>query len=205
MNPAYWKPIAIVTVLAAIAMLAASLITQSRQVRASTAAVAVLDSVTLQLDTANAVIARGAEEAGAYQQRIDSLWTVIQRIQYAPPSRQHTLRVIDTADARDVVMALATMTAERDTAIADRDSVIVALGQLRVGADALRLAAIVHARADSVRFAQLSAVIDTVETQVHTARAMVRPRWYRRWGATIGRAAKVSGIAALAFAVGRAT
>lgn len=203
LTPAVLKTI----ILALACVVAATLVVSSQSVKAAEArarkATTQLDSVTLQLDNAKALASAGLIETAAYRARIDSLWSVIRTLQYQPPVRQRTVRVVDVHDAQAVVEALVIVTAERDTAVADVALLLTENQALRTGADALRIAALEHLREDSTRFAAIGRVVDSAAAGVHDARATLRRPWWKKAGTFLKETTVKAAIGGIGYVIGR--
>ncbi len=200
-----YQLIAGAVMLAALAVLVRSLVRETDKERAGkAAAVAVIDRLTLRLDTVQTIAAEAQAAAVQFRRQRDSLLRDARTAKrYAP--RQVTAVTLDTADTSDVARGIAALVAERDTAIRDRDSARADTERLRI--KLLTLDSIVsRSEADNAaRWTRVVTVVDTVHVELHEVRAIVRPRWYRRLGGGLGRAVKVTGVAVIAFAIGRAT
>jgi hypothetical protein len=201
-----WRLIAFYAVGALFVVLTAAVVTKTHAERDAAKAAQTLDSVTTSLHDAQALARAGLTQSLAYKQRIDSLWTVIRAVQYAPPARQRTpFAVIDTADVHAVTVALVTVTAERDTALADLSVTRGQIEQLRVAADDLATASHEQAVTDSVRYATLAAKVDTAARGVQVAHDLVKPHWYTRLGRGIVATVKTGGLIALGVMIGKHT
>ena len=194
--------LAVCTMVAAFIVLGVSLVRDTAHARSSKAAADSLASMTLRLDDAHASALAGAADAQAYLMVLDSL-RAHPHVDTVYARRQYTPVIVDTGDVQSVAMALVMITAERDTAIIDRDSARAQVVHITAELLALDSLGIVHARADSVRFAQITATLDTVQHEAHALIALVRPRWYRRWGGVVVRSAKVASVAVIAYTLGR--
>ena len=204
MTAAHWRTIAFFCTVATFVLLVVSARKQTAWERDSASAVHVLDSVKVELADAQALARAGLTASLTKRKTIDSLWTIIRGLQSQPPPRQRTpWTVIDTADVHAVTVALVAITAERDTALADRDTARVQLAAVTATADALRLAALEHIRADSARLAGISASITMADDGVARARALAARPWWKRWAAASGRVAKAASIGAVGYAIGR--
>ena len=136
---------------------------------------------------------------------IDSLHARIRNARPLARTRQHTVMTTDVHDTLDVVQALITLTAERDTAVADLGMMRVAMASMQTDADALRLVALEHVRADSVRLSEIERATGAAVAQVATARDAIRPSRWRRFGHGLKQAARVSAVVVVAFTLGRLT
>ena len=203
MTLSHWRSVALVSLLASLVVVIVSVRAKVRAEQDAARAVVALDSVTSSLHDAESLASDGLLASAAHRRTVDSLWAVIRAVQYAPVPRQRTTFVVDTADIMAVTQALATMTAERDTAIIDRDSARAMVGQIRLDAEALGIAALEHLRADSLRFAQIAAHVEIAATGVQNARAAIRPRWWERLGHGVVSTVKIGTVAAVAFFAGR--
>ncbi len=171
-----------------------------------------LAKVTMHLDSARARLSRsevlaraGVRQSAAYKATLDSIWAV-GNARIAARRRAPRLPVlVDVGDSLAVVREITTLTEERDDEKARADM------WEQTAAD-IKTAGITHAADDSVRYGAIAAqssggiaAVDSAERGVHAARALVRPRWYRRFGGFVARGAKVTAVAGLAFLIGRAT
>jgi hypothetical protein len=172
--------------------------------RAQTATHA-LDSVTTTLHAVQQVARAGMATTAQQRAVIDSLSARIRDARPLVRARQRTVTVVDTADVLSVAAALVTVTAERDTAVADLAVAHVALASMQSDADALRLVALEHVRADSVRLATIDRAAVTAVEQVAATRDAIRPRWWRRMGHGLAQTARVSAVVVVAFTLGRIT
>jgi hypothetical protein len=169
-----------------------------------------LAHLTLQLGDAQTMAHAGLTSAATFKRAIDSIVahpqidTVYTRRQYTLV-RRDTLQVVDSMYLHDAMMGMTTLAAERDTAIADRDDARADVLTLHTAIRALDSAATAHAAADSARFTHINITLDSAQQTTHHALALVRPRWYRRWGAAVVRGAKVAGVVAIAYTLGRVT
>ena len=190
--------------------LVAGILTKTRAERDAVAATHYIDSVSAQLDTARLYLAdaealarAGLVRSAAYQVTIDSIWRLA--IARRDSLHRRTPVVVDVRDTLAVVAELAALT--KDVAEARAETAF----WVETAAD-LKTAAALHARDDSVRFADIAASVARADTSVThaaedaaTARVKIRPRWWARLGRGIVTGVKVGGIATLAFLAGRAS
>ncbi len=178
-----WRTVALCALAALSVVLVVSVTTRHRAEADAALAHAQLDSVRVSLKHAQTLARAGMSETAAKRATIDSLWREIMRLKAADRiARQRTTRRIDVTDTLETVTMIATLTAERDTALGDLELVRQQNAQLIVQADALRLAALEHARADSVRLAAIDSTTGVASQVVTRARDTIRPRWWTRLG-----------------------
>jgi hypothetical protein len=164
-----------------------------------------LDSVTVALRSVQQVARAGMATTAAQRSVIDSLHARIRGARPLARVRQRTVAVADVRDTLAVVQALITLTAERDTAVADLSIANAAITSMQSDADALRLVALEHVRADSVQLAAIDRAAGAAVGQLATARDSIRPRWWRRIGHGLAQTARVSAVVVVAFTLGRIT
>ena len=187
-----WRMVALCLGVLLLGMIASRLVRDSAVVLERDAAVA---AATIAKDSARA----GLLAAKASRQIADSLAHVIATLPRPSKTRQRTDTVlVDIADSVGMAQLLATIVAERDTALADAALLSESLTKAQELAESMRVAARLHAAADSARYASIETAADDV------VRA-VRPPWYRRLSRVAGRGAQVAGVAVIAFTLGRAT
>jgi hypothetical protein len=195
-----------ITLLLLLAWGAVSVIRRAWTADARTAtATHALDSVTTTLHAVQQVARAGMATTAQQRDVIDSLSARIRDARPLARTRQNTVMMTDVRDTLAVVQALITLTAERDTAVADLGVARVALASMQTDADALRLVALEHVRADSVQFAAIDRAAGAAVGQVTTARDAIRPRWWRRLGHGLAQTARVSAVVVVAFTLGRIT
>jgi hypothetical protein len=192
--------VAVGALLAALALLVVS--TRSiRQAEAdSVRARARLALVSARLDSARSLVAAGVNETVEQRRRIDSLWTVINRLRAAQRVRQRTTTVSAPTWA-----AVTALQAERDTAIADRDQALAQLEVMRATAGEIRRTALIQLVQDSSRLVRIGVVLDSATTGITQAERALRPRWHVR----LGRGLKAIGekvlIGGIGYGLGRLT
>lgn len=206
MTTRQWQTIAAFSIVAAFMVLIVSVRVKDRAEKDAARAVVQLDSVTASLHDAQALARAGLTQSLAYRQRLDSLWGVIRSVQYAVPTRQRTpFTVVDTADVHAVTIALVTVTAERDTALSDLAATRADLNRVKATADDLAVEAATQARADSDRYATISAQLAAATEHAEAARTAIRPQWWKSLGRGIVATTKTVGLLAIGVAIGRHT
>ncbi len=187
-----WRMVALIALVLLAGKFAAGVVHDREDGQRMTAAA---NTLALVRDSARAGIAA----AQSYRQAVDSMADVIAHLPRPSKTRQRTEPVlVDACDTLAVVALVATLTAERDTARADVALLSTSLDRAQELADSMRVAARLHAAADSARYA-------SIDTRTTTVIAVIRPRWYKRLASGLVRTGKVAGVAAVAFAIGRAT
>jgi hypothetical protein len=210
MTTRQWQIITGFSVLFCAVALGFGLLTKTRAERDAMTATAHLDSVTAQLDTARlhladaeALARAGLKRSQKYQATIDSIWRVAmaRRDSLHRPARTPVL--VDVRDTIAVVRELAALTQDLTAARAD-----AAAGW--AAADALQVAAVEHARDDSVRFAEIVTSVAAADTSVQfagddarAAREAIRPRWWKRLARGVVATTKAATLIAIGYGAGR--
>ncbi len=139
------------------------------------------------------------------QLALDSLTRVVYDLRKAMPVRQYTAVVVDTSDRVAMVAALVTVTAERDTAIADGTE-LKRRNALQAGViDHLRADYAAHLSADTAMLAQLAAQNDSATAVVDAVIPVAKRSVLRRVLGVLGRSTRVVVIAGAAYLIGRGT
>lgn len=197
-----YQILAMIATIVALFSMAASVVKQTSYDRASVMAAQQLQHVTQQLETARTVLTvMRRDSARATTERRALVAAAVVRPIYAP--RQRTTVVIDAGLTPSAVDGVRRLTAERDSAITDRDSARADAVRLRVTIVRMDSLATMKDSVDATSRAKLVIVVDTVATAVDAVRTLVRPPLYRRIGSVLIRAGKVVLVVVTAFELGR--
>jgi hypothetical protein len=199
MTATQWRTIAFFCVVAMAVVLVVSLRNATRADRHADTARATLTVVRSKLGTAEVQLDSALGVTYAHRRVIDSLTLALRSVRITPrPPRQTSVRLTDVSDVGAVVEALATITAERDTALLDLAAVREQAELIQQHCDALRTASIEHARDIEARLIAAQATIAAADSATQAAATTLhRGRLRRIWDGT-----KRVGTAATAVAIG---
>lgn len=198
---AHWQQVALVALLA----LAALLVGTSHQVRGAearaAAARAELGVVRGQLRAALEASRLGEHATAGQRRTIDSLWGVILTLK--AEARRARQRTVVASDAVATPTLVATLVAERDTALVDRDAARAALDSLHAVVTVLHGAALEHVAEDSLRFAEIGARIQTADSASARAVTVLHRPWWRRLGGGLKATGRTVTVASIGYLIGR--
>jgi hypothetical protein len=154
------------------------------------------------LGAARALVTSGIAETASERARIDSLWRVIASLRAAQRARQRTVPAAGEAPSWSLVAAI---TAERDTAIADRDAALAQLEVMRTTAGEIRRTALHQLVQDSTRLVRIGAVLEGTAASLGEAERALRPRWHVRLGRGLRSLGEKVLIGGIGYGLGRLT
>jgi hypothetical protein len=204
MTATHWRTVALVVAIIAAAVIVLSVRHGTRAERQADTARATLTVVRSKLGTAETQIDSALGLTYTHRAVIDSLTLALRSVRLTPrPPRQTSARLTDVSDVGAVVEALATITAERDTALLDLAAVREQAELIQQHCDALRTASIEHARAMEAQLIAAQATIAAADSATQAAaKTLHRGRLRRVWDGT-KRVTTGAAAVAIGFTIGR--